>query len=85
MLQICPHIKNLEVIKIVRKMYVKKVAKNILSRAIRIFNKINPEHLTKNPLIGFQISFPNSKMGDRAAVEYRVNSIYAEHEFSHAG
>ena len=28
--------------------------------------KIDPEHLTKHPLIGFQISFPHSKMGDNA-------------------
>ena len=44
-------------------------------------NKIDPNHITKHPLIGFQISFPFSKMGDKAAVEYRVNSVYSEHEF----
>ena len=48
-------------------------------------NKIDPSHLTKQPLMGFQISFPNSKLGERAAVEYAVNSVYAEHEFTHAG
>ena len=47
-------------------------------------NKIEPEHITKKPLISFQISFPNSKLGERAAVKYAVNSIYAEHEFIHA-
>jgi hypothetical protein len=46
-------------------------------------NKINPEHLTKYPLIGFQLSFPFSKMGYKAAVEYRVNSVYSDHEFSY--
>ena len=32
--------------------------------------------------MGFQISFPFSRMGDKAAVEYRVTSVYAEHELS---
>ena len=45
-------------------------------------NKIDKDHLTKYPLMGFQISFPFSRMGDKAAVEYRVNSVYAEHELS---
>ena len=45
-------------------------------------NKIDKDHLTKYPLMGFQISFPYSRMGDKAAVEYRVNSVYAEHELS---
>ena len=40
--------------------------------------KIDPNHLTKHPLIGFQLSFPVSKMGDKAAIEYMVNSIYSE-------
>ena len=40
-------------------------------------NKIDPNHLTKNPLIGFQLSFPVTKMGDKASIEYMVNSIYS--------
>jgi len=44
-------------------------------------NKIDPNHLTKKPLIGFQLSFPTSKMGDKAAVEYMVNSVYSDNEF----
>ena len=40
--------------------------------------KIDPNHLTKHPLIGFQLSFPVSKMGDKASIEYMVNSIYSE-------
>ena len=40
-------------------------------------SKIDPKHLTKYPLIGFQLSFPVSKLGDKAAIEYMVNSIYA--------
>ena len=40
-------------------------------------SKIDPKHLTKNPLIGFQLSFPVSKMGDKASIEYMVNSIYS--------
>jgi len=46
-------------------------------------NKISSEHLTKYPLMGFQLSFPFSKMGHKAAVEYRVNSVYADHEFNY--
>lgn len=40
--------------------------------------KIDPKHLTNHPLIGFQLSFPVSKMGDKASIEYMVNSIYSE-------
>ena len=40
-------------------------------------SKIDPKHLTKHPLIGFQLSFPISKMGDKASIEYMVNSIYS--------
>ena len=40
-------------------------------------SKIDPNHLTKHPLIGFQLSFPISKMGDKASIEYMVNSIYS--------
>ena len=40
--------------------------------------KIDPNHLTKHPLIGFQLSFPVSKMGEEASIEYMVNSIYSE-------
>ena len=40
--------------------------------------KIDPNHLTKHPLIGFQLSFPVSKMGEKASIEYMVNSIYSE-------
>jgi hypothetical protein len=40
-------------------------------------SKIDPKHLTKYPLIGFQLSFPISKMGDKASIEYMVNSIYS--------
>ena len=43
--------------------------------------KIDPKHLTNHPLIGFQLSFPTSKMGDKAAVEYMVNSVYSQSEF----
>ena len=42
--------------------------------------KIDPNHLTKHPLIGFQLSFPISKMGDRASIEYMVNSVYSDSE-----
>ncbi|MDA8845119.1 Z1 domain-containing protein [Candidatus Pelagibacter bacterium] len=42
--------------------------------------KIDPDHLTKQPLIGFQLSFPISKMGDRACIEYMVNSVYSDSE-----
>ena len=42
--------------------------------------KIDPNHLTKHPLIGFQLSFPISKMGDRASIEYMVNSVYSDNE-----
>jgi hypothetical protein len=44
--------------------------------------KIDPNHLTNNPLMGFQLSFPTSKMGDKAAVEYMVNSVYSDSEFA---
>jgi hypothetical protein len=40
-------------------------------------SKIDPKHLTKYPLIGFQLSFPVSKLGDEAEIEYMVNSIYS--------
>ena len=40
--------------------------------------KIDPNHLTEHPLIGFQLSFPVSKMGEQASIEYMVNSIYSE-------
>ena len=40
-------------------------------------SKIDPKHLTKYPLIGFQLSFPVSKMGEKASIEYMVNSIYS--------
>ena len=43
--------------------------------------KIDPNHLTTQPLIGFQLSFPFSKMGDQACVEYMVNTVYSESEF----
>ena len=43
--------------------------------------KIDPKHLTNHPLIGFQLSFPTSKMGEEAAVEYMVNSVYSQSEF----
>lgn len=62
----------------------KKVENEVVKEKIdghKDINKIDPNHLTKHPLIGFQLSFPFSKMGHRAAVEYRVNSVYAEHEF----
>ena len=62
----------------------KKVENEVVKEKIdghKDINKIDPNHLTKQPLIGFQLSFPFSKMGHRAAVEYRVNSVYAEHEF----
>ena len=42
--------------------------------------KIDPNHLTKHPLIGFQLSFTISKMGDRASIEYMVNSVYSDSE-----
>ena len=42
--------------------------------------KIDPKHLTNHPLIGFQLSFPISKMGDRACIEYMVNSVYSDSE-----
>ncbi len=63
--------------------YKKKDEKGVVIQNIeghKDINKIDPEHITKYPLIGFQLSFPFSKMGHRAAVEYRVNSVYADHE-----
>ena len=44
----------------------------------RDIKKIDPKHLTDYPLIGFQLSFPVSKMGEKASIEYMVNSIYSE-------
>ena len=46
-----------------------------------IIKKIDPNHLTTQPLIGFQLSFPFSKMGDQACIEYMVNTVYSESEF----
>jgi len=40
-------------------------------------SKIDPKHLTKYPLVGFQLSFPISKLGEDASIEYMVNSIYS--------
>ena len=56
-------------------------------RALLLLYLFNPDqgNLPKNqkdiPYIGYAMSFPESSNGDRRAVSYVVNSIYAKEEF----